>query len=200
MTQAALQTHKKDLMRETPNFAGPKFLYHLSGSDYRKEWGKTYEKPGAAARIMAIFPRYMSKVGPFKGLGFDNPTPKAEDFYIKNINTTVDQYHAHLEEVRAGKLVLPNCDLDDGEKTTAAEYTLADKTYASLPARITADKFAKTSSALRGNILAFYSNLSLPIETRQEPAAWQAVLSNHRESKAMTASPVATTDRSAAEQ
>jgi hypothetical protein len=37
MTQVALQTHKKDLMRETPNFAKQKFLYRLSRSDYEKE-------------------------------------------------------------------------------------------------------------------------------------------------------------------
>ena len=48
MTQVALQTHKKDLMRETPNFAKRKFLYRLSRSDYEKEWGKDYVKPGWA--------------------------------------------------------------------------------------------------------------------------------------------------------
>ena len=41
MTQVALQTHKKDLMRETPDFAKRKFLYRLSRSGYEKEWGKT---------------------------------------------------------------------------------------------------------------------------------------------------------------
>src|SRR4029077_12287814 len=40
MTQIALRTHKKDLMKETPNFAKKKFLYRLSRSDYEKEWGK----------------------------------------------------------------------------------------------------------------------------------------------------------------
>ncbi len=59
-------------------------------------------------------------------MGFDNPTPKTEDLYIKSINATVDQYRVYLEEVRAGTLVLPNCDLDDGKATIAAEYTLAD--------------------------------------------------------------------------
>jgi hypothetical protein len=39
------------------------------------------------------------KIGPFKGLAFDNPTPQTEDLYIKSINTTVDQYRV-LEEVR----------------------------------------------------------------------------------------------------
>ncbi len=42
----------------------------------------------------------------------------------------------YLEEVRAGTLVLPNCDLDDGKTTKAGEYTLADETYASLLAKI----------------------------------------------------------------
>src|SRR5579872_2425263 len=41
MTQVALQTHKKDFMRETPDFAKKKFLYRLSRSDYEKQWGKT---------------------------------------------------------------------------------------------------------------------------------------------------------------
>jgi Zinc dependent phospholipase C len=41
MTQVALQTHKKNLMHETPNFAKRKFRYRLSRSDYEKEWGKT---------------------------------------------------------------------------------------------------------------------------------------------------------------
>src|SRR5271157_4358927 len=52
MTQVALQTHKKDLMRETPNFAKQKFLYRLSRSEYEKEWGKDYAKPGLRTRIL----------------------------------------------------------------------------------------------------------------------------------------------------
>src|ERR1700686_2046074 len=53
MTQVALQTHKKDLMRETPNFAKRKFLYRLSRSNYEKEWGKDYVKPGLGTRILS---------------------------------------------------------------------------------------------------------------------------------------------------
>src|SRR4029078_9240255 len=46
MTNVALQIHKKELMHETPNFAKQKFLYRLSRTDYEKEWGKDYTKPG----------------------------------------------------------------------------------------------------------------------------------------------------------
>src|SRR5437879_9116828 len=50
MTKVALQTHKKDLMRETPNFAKRKFLFRLSRSDYEKEWGKDYKIGRASCR------------------------------------------------------------------------------------------------------------------------------------------------------
>ena len=74
----------------TNNFAKKKFLYRLSRSDYEKQWGKDYVKPGIGSRILATLLRYMPKVGPFKGLAFNNPTPKTEDLYFKSINTTVD--------------------------------------------------------------------------------------------------------------
>ncbi len=178
MTKVALQTHKKDLMRETPNFAKRKFLYRLSRSDYEREWGKTYTKPDFGTRVLSALLRFIPKVGPFKGLGFDNPTPKTEDLYIKSINSTVDQYHVYLEDVRSRKLLLPDRNLDDGEMTTAAEYTLADKTYANLLAKLAGGNFKETSPQLRDNILAFYSNLSLPIETKMDSVRWQAVLTN----------------------
>src|SRR6202049_1722950 len=98
MTQVALQTHKKDLMSETPDFAKRKFLYRLSRSDYEKDWGKDYTKPGFGTRVLSTLLRYMPKIGPFKALAFNNPTPQTEDLYFKSINTSVDQYRAFLEE------------------------------------------------------------------------------------------------------
>jgi hypothetical protein len=191
MTKVALRTHKKDLMRETPDLAKKKFLYRLSRSNYEREWGKTYTKPDFGTRVLSVLLRYFPKVGPFKGMGFDNPTPQTEDLYIKSINTTVDHYVALLEEVRAGTLVLPNCDLDDGKTTRAAEYTLADETYATLLAKLSARKFEGTSPQLRDNILAFYSDLTLPIETRKDPARWQAVLTDLDEMKTVAPPPTA---------
>ncbi len=178
MTQVALQTHKKDLMRETPNFAKREFLYRLSRSDYEREWGKTYTKPGLGTRILSTLLRFVPKIGPFKGLGFNNPTPKTEDLYIKSINTTTDHYRELLEEVRNGKLVLPNCNLDDGNATTEGEYSLADETYASLLAKLSARNFDGTSTQLRDNILAFYAAPSLPVEAGEDPAHHQSLLAN----------------------
>jgi len=197
MTQVALQTHKKDLMRETPDFSKRKFLYRLSRSDYEREWGKDYVKPGAGTRILSTLLRYMPKIGPFKGLAFNNPTPQTEDLYFKSINTTVDQYRAFLEEVRSDKLVLPNCDLDSGNVTKAAEYSLTDDTYADLLAQLSKRKFEGTSPELRDNILQFYSDLSVPIETKKDQPRWQAVLTELDQLKA--AAPVPTVASSPAQ-
>ena len=192
MTQVALQTHKKDLMQETPDFAKQKFLYRLSRSDYEREWGKTYAKPGLGTRFLSTLLRFMPKIGFFKGMGFNNPTPQTEDMYIKSINTTVDDYRARLKQARSGAPILPNCDLDTGNITKAAEYSLTDETYANLLAKLSAKNFDLTSAQLRDNILDYYSDLSLPIETRKDPSRWQSVLSNLGQLKSATPLPVAT--------
>src|SRR6202040_1383065 len=176
MTQVALQTHKKDLMREKPNFAKRKFLYRLSRSDYEKEWGKDYVRPGLGTRIVSTLLRYMPKIGPFKGLAFNSPTPQTEDLYIKSINTTVDHYRAFLEQMRTDALSLPNCVFDTGNETKPAEYALNDETYAKLLGQLSDRKFHRTTTELRQNILHFYSDLSLPIETKKDEAHWKAVL------------------------
>jgi hypothetical protein len=189
MTQVALQTHKKELIHETPDFAKRKFLYRLSRSDYEKQWGKDYVKPGTGTRILSTLLRYMPKIGPFKGMAFNTPTPQTEDLYFKSINTTVDQYRAFLEEVRSDKLVLPNCDLDSGQATKAAEYSLTDNAYAKLLAQLSDRKFDLTSPDLRANILEFYSDLAAPIETKKDHALWQGVLTDLTQLKSTAPAP-----------
>jgi hypothetical protein len=192
MTQVALRTHKKDLMRETPGFAKRKFLYRLSRSEYEKEWGKDYTKPGFGTRVLAIVLRYMPKIGPFKALAFNNPTPQTEDLYFKSINATVDQYKALLEEERTDSLVLPNRDLDSGNATMAGEYSLTDDTYAKLLSQLTDRKFDLTSADLRADILQFYSDPAAPNETKKDQARWQSVLQSLDQLKSATPSaPVA---------
>jgi hypothetical protein len=190
MTHVALQIHKKELMQETPNFAKKKFLYRLSRSDYEKQWGKDYKKEGIGTRIISTLLRFMPKIGPFKGLAFNNPTPKTEDLYIKSINTTVDQYRVFLEQVRTKSLVLPNCDLDSGERTKAAEYSLADEIYAKLLAQLSDGKFAQTSPELRANILDFYFDLSAPLETKKDQVRWQGVLTSLNQLQHNSSPPV----------
>jgi hypothetical protein len=190
MTKIALRTHKKDLMSETPNFAKRKFLYRLSRSDYEKEWGKDYKKDGFKTRLFAILLRYMPKIGPFKALAFNNPTAQTEDMYFKSINTTVDRYRVFLEQVRNDSLTLANIDFDSGKETKAAEYSLTDDTYAKLLGQLADRKFDLTSPDLRENILNFYADLSLPLETKKDSAHWQNVLTALDQLKLITPAPI----------
>jgi uncharacterized protein (DUF433 family) len=189
MTQVALQTHKKELIRERPNFARRKFLYRLSRSGYEKDWGKDYVKPGVGTRVLSTLLRYMPKIGPFKGLAFNNPTPQTEDLYIKSINTAVDQYRTFLEQVRTDTLVLPNRDFDSGQPTQAAEYALTDNAYAKLLSQVSERKFDLVSPELRVNILDFYSDLSAAIETKKDEVRWQGVLTLLDQLKALAPLP-----------
>src|SRR6202790_2250816 len=190
MTKIALRTHKKHIVRETPNFANRKFLYRLSRSDYEKEWGKDYKTDSFKIRLFAILLRYMPKVGPFKALAFNNPTPQTEDLYFKSINTTVDRYRSFLEQARTDSLVLANCDFDTGKETKAGEYSLTDETYAKLLGQLADRKFNLTSTDLRDNLLNFYADLSLPLETKKNPARWQSVLTSLDQLKLITPVPI----------
>jgi hypothetical protein len=186
MTQVALRTHKKDLMRETPNFAKKKFLYRLSRSEYEKEWGKDYTKPGFGTRVLAVLLQYMPKIGPFRAMAFDSPTPQTEDMYFKSINSTVDQYRALLKQVGTDSLVLPNRDFDTGNATKAAEYSLTDDSYAKLLGRLSDRKFDRTTPELKANIVDFYSDLSASFETKKDASQWQNVLKSLAELQSST--------------
>ena len=176
MTRVALRTHKKDTMREQPSISKQKFLYRLSRTDYERNWGKEYTKAGFGARVLSVFMHYLPKVGPFKAMAFNSPTPRTGEMYYKSINTSVDQFRAFLEGLRTNSLQLSNIDFDTGKKTKAAEYTLTDESYAKLLAKLSERQFDRISPELRANILDFYSDLSAPIETKQDNARWQSVL------------------------
>ncbi|HEY1579260.1 MAG TPA: zinc dependent phospholipase C family protein [Terracidiphilus sp.] len=189
MTQVALRTHKKEIMREVPNFQKQKFLYRLSRADYEKSWGKNYQHAGFGVRLLSVLLRIIPKVGPLKALDFNVPTPKTEDMYFVSINKTVDNYGGLLGNVQKRSLKLPDNDLDSGKATAAGEYTLADDTYAKLLSQIADKKFEATTPDLKQNIVGFYSHPGAPILTKKDPGKWQKVQTNLDALKALTPNP-----------
>ena len=189
MTQVALRTHKKEIMKEVPNFQKQKFLYRLSRADYEKQWGKTYQRAGFGERLMAVLLKVLPKIGPLKALDFNIPTAKTEDLYFTSINATVDKYGSLLHEVQARSIKLPDDDLDSGKTTAAGEYTLADDSYTKLLSQLVEKKFDVTTVALQKNILGFYANASAPNETKKDPGKWQKVQSNLDALRTFTPNP-----------
>jgi hypothetical protein len=175
MTRVALLTKKDELVKENPSFAKKKFLYNLKRSEYEKEFGKQYQKPGVGARIMAVIFKIIPKIGPFKAIAFKMPNPDTETLYLKSVNSTVDQYRTQLRDLKTGELHLANMDFDTGKPTSPGEYRLTDETYAKLLDKLTKSKFAELKPDLRQNILAFYQNPSSPNFTKKKREKWNKV-------------------------
>jgi hypothetical protein len=177
MTQVAWETKKDDIEKTTPGVTREKFIYRVSRSEYEKEWGKEYDKPGPFDKTLALFLRIVPKVGPFAPLSFKAPTPEAEGWFIESFNATLKAYRTSLAQASNGTLNLQNKDFDTGEPTRAGEYKLADETYAKLLEKLAAKEFEGVTPELRQNILAFYGDLNAPIATKQDRKDWRNTLS-----------------------
>jgi hypothetical protein len=185
MTRAALINRRADLVRDTPNFDKRKFLYHLSRSNYEKEWGKGYRKPGFGTRVLAFFLRIIPKVGPAAALNFKVPTTQTEDMYIKSVDQTIDDYRRLLRQVSENNLKFPDTDCDTGRETAPAEYSLADETYARLLDDLVKGKFTRVTPQLQENVLAFYSNARAPERTKKNES-WEHTQEEVQQLKAWT--------------
>jgi hypothetical protein len=175
MTRVALLTKKDEMVKENPSFAKKKFLYNLKRSEYEKEWGKKYQRPGFGARILAVIFKIIPKIGPFKTIAFKMPNPDTETLYLKSVNDTVEKYRTELHDLKAGKLQLANMDFDTGKPTSAGEYQLTDETYAKLLDKLTKAKYADLQPDVRENILAFYQNPSAPNFVKKKREKWSKV-------------------------
>jgi hypothetical protein len=173
MTKVAWHLKKDDIRNSYPGETKAKFIYNISRSEYRKEWGDIYDKPGFFARLQAFFLRVVPKVGPFSSLAFHPPTPTVEQMYMHSFNATLDHYRVLLVAQRAHSLQLPNENLDTGARTDATRYRLADETYAELLNKTTGEPI---SAALRTDLLSYYADLDKPFATKQKSKAWHQLV------------------------
>jgi Zinc dependent phospholipase C len=173
MTKVAWHLKKDEITNSRPSETKKEFIYNISRSGYRKEWGHIYEKPGFFDRLKAFFLRVMPKIGPFSGLALHPPTPPVEQLYMRSFNETLDHYRALLLAQQEDRLQLPNDNLDTGAVTRAATYRLADQTYAKL---LNETNGKPVSDALRRDLLSFYDNLEEPFATKRNSKAWHELI------------------------
>jgi Zinc dependent phospholipase C len=173
MTRVALLNRRAELVRDTPNFDEQKFLYHLSRSQYEKQWGKGYRRPGFGAHVLALLLRVIPKVGPASALDFKVPDTQTEDMYIRSVNRTMDDYGARLRQARDRNLKFADTDCDTGRDSQRGEYPLADETYSRLLRDLDKVHFAQMSPALRTAILWFYSNPKAPLSGKPNDTEWR---------------------------
>ena len=185
MTKVALLTKKDELVKENPSFQKKKFLYNLKRSEYEKEWGKNYHKPGFGAKLMAVIFKIIPKIGPFRNIDFKMPYPDTETLYLKSVNDTVDRYKACLRALDSkDNLALVNRDFDTGKLTRSGEYSLADETYGKLLDKLADTKFVGISPDLRKDILAYYQDPNAPNTTKKKRDRWNKTMAEIEQLKA----------------
>jgi Zinc dependent phospholipase C len=175
LTQVALITKKKEL-EAVPNFDPKKFRYVLKRTEYEKEWGKNYSKPSFGVRFLAAIVKILPKIGPLATLDIKTPDAQSEKLFVRSVEQTVTVYEGLLDQMGNPSDPLADYNLDTGKPTTAAQYELADKTYARLLKLLAENGYSQANPALRTNLLAFYSDLSAPIATKKHKDDWNEVL------------------------
>jgi hypothetical protein len=173
MTKVAWHLKKDEITNSNPSETKKEFVYNISRSGYRKQWGHVYEKPGFGDRLKASFLRVVPKVGPFSGLAFHPPTPAVEQLYMKSFNDSLDHYRIMLLAQQQHRLQLPNDNLDTGAVTGAAAYRLTDEAYAKLLDRTSGEPVPEP---LRQDLLSYYADLEKPFATKQNSKAWHELI------------------------
>jgi hypothetical protein len=184
MTRVAWQIRKQEIRKEAPSTTRKTFLYNLSRSSYEKQWGSTYKQPGVRSKILATVFRVMPKVGPWRPLSFKRLTPEIEKMYMASFNATIARYRGLLSEQNAGRLKLPNDNLDVGSVTAAGKYTLMDAAYSELLHKLQGH-YTEIPPELRGDVLAFYHDLDAPNSSKTDSKDWAKVLKEVDELRAV---------------
>lgn len=189
MTKAALIAHEKELQKANPKFNRKEFRYRMSRKEYEREWGTKYQKTGMGTRFLAFLIRVVPKVGPFRAMAFNTPTPKEQHMYLVSLGHTQQEYRSALGEAWTEHLNLPNKDFDTGRETRAGEYVLTDKAYARLLDELAKQHFTTVSAPLRSDILSFYANPNAPIATKHDKKKWERTMAELNQLKSAPINP-----------
>jgi len=196
-TKVAWSLKKDEIKTDLPGITKKKFHYNLSKANYEREYGKNYQKPTFRERFLAFLYKLIPKFGPLRVLQFRTPTPEAQRMFRASFNSSLDKYRGLIADVGAGHLDLPNDNFDVGEATGPGKYAMNDDAHAKLLDKLANQKFAGMSSALRDEILHFYSETDAPYATKRDPKAWATVQSELVQLKSASTSVASAVGRTA---
>jgi hypothetical protein len=185
MTEVAWQLKRDEIQKDFPGITKQQYVYRISKQEYQKRWNENYRDPGWGTKFLAFLIRIIPKVGPFKALTFQVPTPETEKMFRTSFHDTMKEYERLLTELREfGQVTLVNNNFDTGGVTAPGEYPLADDTYAELLDRLAAKHFTGITPGLRQTLLAYYKDLNSPFSTKKKRKEWAKVVRELDELKA----------------
>ena len=128
VTKIAWEQKQEQIQKMTPGVVREQFVLTMPRADYERDFGTDYMKPHGFARVLRFLYRLVPKIGPLRPLAFKVPTPEAELLFVESLTRTRERFGAALRDLAAGRLKLPNVNLDTGKPFAPGEYRLADET------------------------------------------------------------------------
>lgn len=174
-TRVAWSMKKNDIMKDQPGVTRNRFLYNISRSSYRKNWGRDYQKPSFGENVLAFVLRIVPKIGPLKVFELKTPTPAAQQMFEASFNAALVRYRQLLSEAGSGQLTLPNDNFDTGDITGPGQYFLNDRAQAKLLDQLAKQNFAGASPELRAELLRFFGEPDAPNAVRRNRKEWARV-------------------------
>ncbi len=185
LARTAWALKKDDIKKTNPGLTARKFRYRMHRKDYITEFGKTREKPGFKAGILAFFIKILPKVGPLKALKFKSPGPEGEKLFTTSFDTILVHYQSALTRINhTSTIQLPDIDFDTGHPTKLGEYDLTDETYSDLVLKLQDKKFVNLSKPLKQNILSFYNTADTSAYAKKKPEEWKKTYAALQQMKA----------------
>ena len=144
MTKVALASYHDQIEHAHPGFERDKFLYRFQRTEFDKEFGVQYQRPGIPTRIFGAFIAILPKVGPLKALRLSVPNADEQTVYLRSVNDTVDRYKQYLAQVQAPITPLPAETAAVDPKLAAAAQQAPAAAPAAAPPTAIAKKNSKT--------------------------------------------------------
>ncbi len=194
--EAEVVLHRHQFPPQPDDEAYHIFAERVTRTNYERKWRHTYRGPGIGAHLLAVLVFIIPKVGAASDLAIKIPKPDTEEWYLRSVNRTVDDFRRILDKLRTdgnAPVALANLDLDTGNRAKLGAYRLADETYAQLLARITSKPGRVIPDGLRQDIVAYYAEPDATNSLSQQVTAQLGVLKGMKSTDTVsrTASPLA---------
>ena len=140
MSKVALASYKGEIEKVHPGFDQQKFVYRFDRTEFQKDYGARYQRPGFGARLFGAVVSVLPKVGPLKALRVSVPDGDEQALYLRSVNETVDRYKLYLAELQVPISALPAAEivLVDPKAAAAAQAKQAVVSKDATPAAVDA--------------------------------------------------------------
>ncbi|MBV9267008.1 MAG: hypothetical protein JO061_12635 [Acidobacteriaceae bacterium] len=152
-------------------------------SSYERDWGRDYDRPTAADRVLAVLLHMIPPIGPLRALQFKMPTAPVEQLFMASFDRCVAQLQNQVAEAQARNLKLADVNYDLGQPAGPGAYKLQDDAYAFWLNALAKNNFADARPEIRETLISYYRDPSAPIETKRHPRQWARVTAQVAELK-----------------